>query len=124
MSTPSLGIAHIAAAQTQKEVTANAALDALDSAANGQAAIAIADANTTLTAAQVASGGVLVITGALTAGRNLVVPATARRFVVKNNTTGGFSLTVKTPSGTGIAVAAGDGYKDLFCDGTNVVAIA
>jgi hypothetical protein len=124
MSTPSLGITHIAAAQTQKEVTANAAFDALDAATNGLATISMTDADKDLTAAQVASGAVIVMTGALTADRNVTVPATARRFVVKNSTTGGHNVTVKTPGGTGIAIAAGDGYKDLFCDGVNVVTVS
>jgi hypothetical protein len=41
MSTPNLNLAHIAAGQSQKEVTANAAFDGLDTAICGKLSIAI-----------------------------------------------------------------------------------
>lgn len=63
------------------------------------------------------------IQGALTANRNLIVPTSTKQYVVRNATTGAFTLTVKTASGTGIAVPQGHLQK-LFCDGTNVVATA
>lgn len=124
MSTPYLGIIHIAASQNQKEVTANAAFDTLDAALNAEASFALTDAATALTLAtfQMASL-VLKLTGTLTANRNVIVPASARLFAILNASTGGHSVTVKTASGTGIAVFAANGYVLLYCDGTNVVAI-
>ena len=62
------------------------------------------------------------VTGTLTAGRNFVIPAVTHMLTFYNNTTGGFSVTVKTPSGSGIAVAATK-RAILECDGTNVVRI-
>ena len=62
----------------------------------------------------------LNIGGALTAGRNAIVPTTSKLYFVRNGTAGGFAVTVKTSGGTGIAVASGD-YMALYCDGTNVV---
>lgn len=56
----------------------------------------------------------------LTAARNIIVPSTSKMYIVKNATTGGFSVTVKTSAGTGIAVPNGNTML-LYCDGTNVI---
>lgn len=85
-------------------------------------AVAMGDVDKTLTQAQ-ALCETIECTGALTAGRNMVVPTIRRRYVVFNNTTGGFSITVKTAAGTGVAVAMGD-RATVECDGTNVVLVA
>jgi hypothetical protein len=125
MSSPYLAIQHIAAAQNQPEVTANGAIDGLDSSTNAEASFALTDAATaiTLTQAQMASAFVLKLTGALTANRNAVVPAIPRNFVVYNASTGGHALTVKTSGGTGASVGNGL-YVALYCDGTNVVQLS
>lgn len=124
MGTPNLGITHIAANQNQKEVTANAAFDALDEALCGGASISMTDANYTLTSAQALGNLAIVMTGTITAARNLIVPASRKPYLVSNQTTGGFNLTVKTASGTGIAVAPGTNYAMLYCDGTNVLSVS
>jgi hypothetical protein len=62
-TTPNLLIEHIAANQAQKEVTANAAFDALDKAACQLTSIALADADTTLTDAQFLGSFSLRFTG-------------------------------------------------------------
>lgn len=72
--------------------------------------------STTLTAAQ-AGAGVLVLTGALTGARTVVVPNTGR-WIVRNATTGAFSLTVKTAAGTGVIIPQGTA-TEVFADGTN-----
>ena len=68
-------------------------------------------ANLTLTAtngaADEARNMVLDFTGALTAARNVVVPTAEKLYLVKNSTTGGYALTIKTAAGSGVAVAAG-----------------
>lgn len=75
--------------------------------------------NVTLTAVE-AGNGILVFTGALTASISVIVPtAPTRPWVVFNNTTGAFTLTVKTASGTGVAVPQGK-REIVYCDGTNV----
>lgn len=75
--------------------------------------------NVTLTAVE-AGNGILVFTGALTASISVIVPtAPTRPWVVFNNTTGAFTLTVKTASGTGVAVPQGR-REIVYCDGTNV----
>ncbi len=62
----------------------------------------------------------ILATGAPGEAKNVICPAVSKFYVFRNDTTGGFALTLKTPSGTGIAVPAGQ-YKFLYCDGTNVV---
>lgn len=56
----------------------------------------------------------------LTANRNMIVPGTSKMYIVKNATTGGFSVTVKTSGGTGIEVLNGRTML-LYCDGANVI---
>ena len=65
---------------------------------------------------------VLQITGTLSGATNLVVPVTEKVYIVDNATTGAYSLTVKTSSGTGVTWAAADkGTKMIYGDGTNMV---
>lgn len=58
--------------------------------------------------------------GALTANINVIVPATVQLYYVYNNTSGPYTLTVKTASGSGVVVTQGQ-RSILYCDGTNVV---
>jgi len=58
--------------------------------------------------------------GVLTGNRNVIVPATVQQYWINNNTTGAFTLTVKTSAGTGVSVPQG-GAAILYCNGTNVV---
>lgn len=98
--------------------------DLVDTAIGGYLTIAMADANTTLTATNGASDQsrnmVINFTGALTAARNIVVPTSTKLYFIRNNTTGGFALTVKTNAGSGVAITAGKASV-VACDGTNVV---
>ena len=66
-----------------------------------------------------ARNAVVVVTGTLTAARNLVVPSVDKLYVIKNSTSGGFNITVKTSAGTGVVVENGN-TKVVFCDATNV----
>lgn len=87
----------------------------------GRVAVAMADANQTLSQAQY-SHRTIESTGALTAGRNVILPAIdGAEWVCVNSTTGGFAVTFKT-GGTGIAVAAGK-TAILRCDGTNILRV-
>lgn len=72
----------------------------------------------TLTAAE-AAYSIINLTGAITANINVIVPATLMEWIFFNNTTGAFTVTVKTPSGTGIVITQGT-RNLLYCDGTNV----
>jgi len=66
-----------------------------------------------------ARNAVVNVTGTLTAARNLVVPSVDKLYVIKNSTSGGFNITVKTSAGTGVVVENGN-TKVVFCDATNV----
>jgi len=75
--------------------------------------------NVTLTASE-AAYDIQEYTGALTGNISVIVPTTVARWWIYNNTTGAYSLTVKTAAGTGIALAQGT-RQIMHCDGTNVV---
>lgn len=59
-------------------------------------------------------------TGVLTGNRVIIVPAVVQQYWVDNQTSGAFTLTVKTALGSGIAVTQGQ-RSILYCDGTNVL---
>jgi len=64
---------------------------------------------------------VLVLTGTLASAADLIVPTVNKLYTVRNATSNGQTVTVKTSAGTGVAIT--NGYTQLvYCDGTNVVA--
>ena len=96
----------------------------LEQAITGVGNIVMGDANYTLIngngVADEARNAVLVITGTLTATRNVIVPTSNKFYAVRNATTGSQSIVVKTAAGTGVTLA--NGFTQLmYCDGTNVV---
>lgn len=60
-------------------------------------------------------------TGVLTGNRTIIVPQTVQQYWVANNTTGPYTLTVKTAIASGYTVNQGSRVI-LYSDGTNVVA--
>ena len=60
-------------------------------------------------------------TGVLTGNRTIIVPQTVQQYWVANNTTGPYTLTVKTAIAAGYTVNQGS-RAILYSDGTNVVA--
>jgi hypothetical protein len=124
MASPYSAIVHVAAAQDQKEVTMNAAVDRMDALVNAQVPIAMTDADQTLSQDQTTSGVVLQFTGALTADRYINIPAIDRAFVVRNSTTGGFNVIVQVIGAAGASVAVAPGtLTSLYCDSVDVMAI-
>lgn len=67
-----------------------------------------------------ARNAVIIMTSVvpLTAPRNLIIPADEKVYIVKNSTTGGQNLVVKTSSGAGVTVPNGKSCF-IYCDGTN-----
>lgn len=59
-------------------------------------------------------------TGILTGNRTIIVPDTVQQYWVDNQTTGSYSLTVRTASGTGVAVSSGE-RSILYSDGTDIL---
>jgi len=81
----------------------------------------LTSSDVTLTNAE-ASKDIIVLSGTLTANVNLIVPVFVKQWIVANNTTGAFTVTVKTASGTGGLVAQGTS-RVFFGDGTNIYGV-
>lgn len=78
----------------------------------------LSSSSVTLSSLQ-ASKGRIVLNGALTANISVVVPAWAKSWQVVNNTTGNFTATIKTPSGSGISMPSGTTHY-VIGDGVNI----
>lgn len=98
----------------------------LEDSIAGIASVSITDADYTLA---IVNGGVdearkmylnIASSGSLTQARNVICPSHPKVYIVKNVTSGGFAITLKTSGGTGISVPNGISTI-LYCDGTNVV---
>jgi hypothetical protein len=96
----------------------------LEAAVSGWAAVAMTDATYTLTTVNGSTDEArqmfLSVTGTLTTARNVICPTSSKLYFIKNSTTGGFAITLKTVSGTGISIPNGKAMV-LACDGTNVL---
>lgn len=93
----------------------------LPAASNAATAITMTSSNVTMTALQ-AGAYIITLSGTLTANLNLVFPTWAQEWLVVNNCTGAFSVTCKTASGTGVAIAAG-ANAIVYGDGTNIIGL-
>ena len=113
---------------TWGQSTNNNFTNVFEDAIVGRAGVTFADADVTLTALAANTNQTyrylyLNCTGTNSAARNLIVPTINKTYVVENNTTGSYSITVKTAAGTGVTVP--NGYKvSLYVDGTNVTQAA
>ena len=98
--------------------------DLTDAAIAGYVSIAMTDADYTLTVANgladQARRMMLNMTGALTGVKNVICPTVSKLYIIKNATTGGFAITLKTSAGTGISIPNGR-TMILMCNGTDVV---
>jgi hypothetical protein len=83
-------------------------------------ALSLTGGTTVLTSAQ-AQNTIQIYTGSLTSNAIIVVPQTVQLYTVTNNTTGSYTLTVKTSAGGGATVSVAQSTSlVLICDGTNV----
>jgi hypothetical protein len=73
----------------------------------------------TLTYAQAAFDRILV-SGTLTSNETIVVPNWVKRWILVNNTTGGFTLTIQPVGGTGVLIPQNATEVPIVCDGTNM----
>lgn len=89
---------------------------------SGATTVAMTSSNVTLTPLQAASG-IIIITGTLTANLQLIFPAYVKQWLVLNNTSGAFSITCKTASGTGVTAAQSSSTL-IYGDGANIGASA
>ncbi|MCP4034870.1 MAG: hypothetical protein GY734_26975 [Herbaspirillum sp.] len=127
MTTTNLELPEITTGQSDKATTHNEALGIIDSLSGVLVHDMSTDADYTLlttTTPEEWQYGVLKVTDTgvvLTAGRNIIVPDNAKLYVLDNATAQ--TITLKTSAGSGVGVAAGL-TQLLYCDGTNVIAIA
>lgn len=89
----------------------------IEDAIAGRSAITVTSGDVTLSATQ-ARSAILDCSGTLTGNRALVVPNASKSWIVRNNTSGDFSLSVKTSSGSGVEVPQG-GFCTVWCNGSN-----
>jgi hypothetical protein len=98
----------------------------LEQAIAGYSTVSILDTNYTLTslngAVDEARSMALNITSSvtLTATRNVICPSVSKLYVVRNATTGGQSIVIKTSAGTGVTIANG-ATAIVLCNGTDVI---
>lgn len=78
----------------------------------------LSNANVTLTPAQAAKNKI-TLAGTLTGNIQIILPTWTRDWTVVNNTSGAFTITVKTAAGTGVVLAAGQ--QKVTGDGTNII---
>ena len=85
----------------------------------------LTNANVTLTATQAALP-IISLNGALTGNIQIIFPTWLKQWLIQNNTTGQFSVTCKTASGTGVAVPQGGtaAPTHVYGDGTNIQPVA
>ena len=94
----------------------------LEQSVAGVIAITMTDANYTLSnfngVVDEARNQVLVMSGALTATRNVIAPLVEKTYTVKNSTTGSQSIQIIGSSGLGVTIPNGITAL-VYCDGTN-----
>lgn len=83
----------------------NTNLSKIESAVAGVTTITVGALDYTLSDTE-ARSHVLVITGTLSNALNVIVPARTKSWIVSNQTTGGFAITLKPSGGTGLTVPA------------------
>lgn len=102
--------------------TLDGLLEGIAGAATSSIAKTVTSANVTLTTLEAMENVVVVLSGTKTASRSLIVPNFQKPYVIINNTSGAFALTVKTVAGTGVDLDNGENSV-VFCDATNVLEV-
>jgi len=69
---------------------------------------------------------VIDLTGTITSNVSVIIPdGIEKTYIIKNSTTGAYTVQIKTSSGTGPTFAATDkGFKLVYSNGTNVVDVS
>lgn len=95
----------------------------IEQAITGVQSVAMSDSDSTLIAlngaVDEARNAVITMTGSLSAQRSVIVPFVEKTYVVRNLTTGGQTILVKTSTGSGIAIANGS-TATIYCDAMDV----
>lgn len=95
----------------------------IEQAITGVQSIAMADSDSTLIAlngaVDEARNAVITMTGSLSAQRSVIVPFAEKTYVIRNLTTGGQTILVKTSTGSGVTIPNGN-TATIYCDATDV----
>lgn len=96
----------------------------IEHALTGSATASLAGSDWTLSDADYTEdegkASILIATGSLGANRNIVIPNKKKFWVVKNDTSGAYTVTVKTSGGTGKTVTQST-VATFWCDGADAV---
>jgi hypothetical protein len=122
-STANLTITKPSIGSPQPAIATARGFDQFDAAVAGRLSKSVAGSSDVTLSTTEARNAIYEFTGTLTGNINVIVPNKNRKFIVYNATSGAFTLTVKTAAGTGIEVTQGQRVW-LYCDSTNVVAVA
>lgn len=123
-TTPATGAFTTLAAQTPitgNSSTAVATTAFVQNLTSGIVALTSTGGSQTLTNVQYGCG-ILSLTGTLASNCTLVLP-TSGVWVVRNGTTGAFTVTCKTAAGTGVLISQGTSDQ-IYADGTNINYVA
>lgn len=125
--TTNLELPEISSGQSQKEITANDAIFALEANLSEKVSISLTSVSSPYTLTyDSAEGGdktairfiYLKYTGTLTAAMTVLVPVNKHLFFCENATTGGFDITVKVSGQTGVVVPNGT-TRLIYVNGTD-----
>jgi len=109
-------------ASTSATNAANSASSAATTAANINALLNLPITSTAMTLNNTQFlNGIIECTGALTGNTTITVPATSHPFMLVNNTTGAYTLTVQMSGGSQSATVVQGYAGNLCCDGINGV---
>jgi hypothetical protein len=104
----------------------NTLFDMLDRAHSG-IAISTTGGDTTLSnvdyTVDQAKAETLEVSGTLVSNATIIIPNAKKKYIVKNGTSGAFTLSVKTSSGSAITVTQGS-TATVYCDGSNGMSYA
>ena len=102
--------------------TTNTNWNLIEQAVAGVAAITMTNADYTLSvlngASDEARNAVLVVSGTNSAVRKIVAPLVSKVYMVYNNTSGGYAITIGGSTGTTVSILNGTSAL-VYCDGTN-----
>ena len=94
----------------------------LEQSIAGVRAITMFDADYTLTnyngVSDEARTAVLVVGGTNGAVRDIIAPLVTKSYTISNNTTGGFAINIRAPSGASVSIPS-EATSIVYCDGTN-----
>lgn len=103
---------------------ANNDFQLIEQAIAGIVTVDMADGNVTLTSINGTTDqsrmAIVVLTGTNTAIRTVTIPTVSKQYIIRNNTTGGFAITVS--NGAGTASVANNTWVPVWTDGTSIFA--